>query len=253
VEQFISDSYAARAVEGFSWDNEIPGFGIRVYSTGKRSFIYRTTHGNHRLLKVIGRFPAISAEEARQIAKNLYLRELTSHGIPRARTFAELAHDYIELYAKVKKKSWMNDLYALDKHVLPYLKDRRIAEINKRDIEVLFARVSHKTPIAANRVLTLLRKMFALAIEWGELEKNPTTGIRKNHETSRDTFITRDQYPAFLRALEKETPEIQAIIKLLLLTGRRKSELLSAKWVDVDFDSRLLRAGSTKNKVGSPQ
>lgn len=102
----------------------------------------------------------------------------------------------------------------------------------------------------ANRCLTLLSRLFSLAIQWGHLEKNPTKGIAKYREAGpRERNLSGDELTRFLSALDDEGGKNTSnALKLLLLTGlRSKSELFSLPWSEVDLKNGTVRLLHTKN------
>ena len=106
---------------------------------------------------------------------------------------------------------------------------------------------------ASNRLLSLLQVIFNKAVEWGiikDLNKNPTTGIKKFKEKSRDRFLEVDELPRFFEALAKEeNSTIRDYVFLSLMTGARKGNVLSMRWDELNINegSRKWRIPETKN------
>jgi integrase len=103
---------------------------------------------------------------------------------------------------------------------------------------------------AANRTLALIRKMFNFAIvEKGWHEENPCKGIKKFTEKSRERFLTGDEMPRFIQALAEEpSRDFRDFVLLDLLTGARRSNLLSMEWHEIDFTGAVWRIPRDKFK-----
>src|SRR5262249_46204814 len=160
------------------------GFGVRITAQGAVSFILNYRIKGRERRYTIGRWPEWSADAARKEAEALRYEisrgsdplaarerergELTTAGPPRGS---------IEEHALVRKRagSVRNDRGILRNIIIPRFGRLRLRSITRRDIEQLHASLK-KTPYHANRVLSLLSKMFTLAIGWGECDENPARG-----------------------------------------------------------------------------
>lgn len=241
-----------------AWDGSLKGFGARVYASGAKSFVldYRTAHGTKKRL-TIGRYPTITVEQARK--KALSLLSAVNDGEDPAQekkdkrkglSVRELGSIYIERHAKPRKRSWKEDQRRLDKFVTPALGSKAIAEITRVDVSRLHDKIGKETKIEANRVLALVSGMFALAEDWGFLPEghaNPAKRVKKFPEHSRDRWVTHAEFPRLFAAIQtEENPYARAFFLLALLLGCRRSELLQAKWENVNLDRRELRLPNTK-------
>jgi integrase len=136
--------------------------------------------------------------------------------------------------------------------VLPRLGSMRVSEVSRRDVHDLHRQISRKYPIAANRVLALVSKMFSLAVLWEMRIDNPATRIPKNPENRRERFLSSAELAALGKALREassdqgESAYAVAAIRLLLFTGCRRNEILSLKWDEVDFEHGVLRLPDSK-------
>jgi integrase len=115
----------------------------------------------------------------------------------------------------------------------------------------LHRQLGEKHPYGANRLLELLSKMYELARVWGVVEEdytNPARGIPKFREEKRDRWITPEELPRLAKAIDEEPNRpARAALWLYLLTGLRKSELLSLRWSDIDDHRQEIRLGRTKS------
>jgi integrase len=223
-------------------DDKIKGFGIRITANGVISFILNyTIHGRERRCTV-GGWPELSVQIARD--KALDLRRGISNRIdPLAEkeanrngtTVADLARDYMK-WAEAKKRSHRKDRQMLDKYVLPQIGKHQARAITRRDIEALHCSMK-STPYQANRVLTMISKMFNLGIEWKMADSNPATGIKHYDEHARDVWLRLPQLRRLEAALANMDDQVIAdAIRLLLVTGSRVSEVLRATWDQFDLD-----------------
>lgn len=240
------------------WDDEVPCFGLRVYPTGRRTYVvsYRVKH-RKRLAK-LGRADALTLAEARKKART-FLGQVAGGEDPQAAgdalktasTVKALVETYLRKHAKPKKQTGEDDERYLNGHLVPKLASRLAVTITSADIAEIHSEYGAEHPYAANRFLEIVRKMYNCAPTWGLVPKgfpNPCSGIAEFPEHKRKVYVTSEQMPALARAIEAESNEYaRHALWLLLLIGVRKTELLRARWSDVDWDLRTLSIGRTKN------
>jgi len=241
------------------WDKEIPGFGLRVTRAGVKSYIlqYRI-HGRQRKY-TIGRHGDLTADQARKEAMNLRSRinknadpqadKKKERGIP---TLTRFSNEYLE-YAQTKKKTWKKDRTLLRLRILPRLGDLRLDTIEKRQIEKLHLDVKcERTPATANRHLSLIKRMFNLAIEWGYLDANPAGSVKAFKENNQRTAWLNAEQIGRLFAVCSDYPDPYAgtLFPLLLLTGARKGEALQARWQNIDLDRGIWLIPEAKSGHG---
>ena len=240
-------------------DSKVNGLEIMVTDKGSKSFkVTRKKDG--RIIRVtLGKYPDISIENARQ--KALEVNSQISQGInpneaknnlKQEITLLELLEQYIDRYSKKHKATWEYD----DKEVrrlTSHLANRKISTIANEEIRKLHEDIGQNSGIyQANRLLAMVRAMYNKAIEWGYKGENPTAGIKKFKEKSRDRFIQTDELPRFFKALAKEENKItRDYIYFSLYTGARKNNVLTAKWEQINFSTLEWRIPKTKN--GDPQ
>jgi integrase len=238
------------------YDSQIPGFGVRITSAGAVSFILNYyVHGRERRF-TIGKHPEWSAIAARNRA--LELRRGINEGMDplekrkqeRAQpTMSDLCANYLEHHALVHKRS---NSIRHDKQMIGGIAAKlgafRVSAVTRQTIERLHASLK-PTPYMANRVLSLLSKMFNLAIEWQWASKNPCKGIPRFHEEQRERWLQPDELQRFLEALNAYPDQNAAdALRLLLLTGSRTSEVLKAAWSMFDLQQGLWTKPSSHTK-----
>ena len=243
-QRLISNLKAPAKGNTITYDGEVRGFGVRITSAGAISFIlnYRI-HGRERRY-TIGRYPEWSLAAAREEA--VRLRSAIAQGSDplgereqerEAPTVKDLADDYLERHARPYKRarSVYEDELMLDRFIRPRIGQLQVEAITRRDIEELHQMLKG-TPYYANRVLALVSKMFRLAVQWGFCKENPAVGIPKFHEEKRERWLNEKELKAVFKALAKHKNQTAAnAIRLLVVTGSRKAEVLSAKWEQFDL------------------
>ena len=267
------------------WDSEIPGFGLRVYPSGKKAFVlsYRNHRGKKRLMR-LGEFgTALTVDQAREMARAE--RGKVRQGIDplderrqaaRGGTLRDLRKKYLEHVSglrhgddgkpvetdgkhervgRERKKTWREDGRRLRSHVPKAWLSRDPGEIGADEVASLHQRIGADRLYEANRLVALLSRMFRLSRQWGMLPRGgalPTDGIEKFGETKRRRWATPAEIQRIGEAIDAESNiYVRSLFWLLLLTGARKNELLGARWADVDWDRKVLRLPDTKS--GQPQ
>ena len=169
-------------------------------------------------------------------------------GVP---SFAEVVSGSWRLacYQRCKPSTRQRMESALRTQLLPAFGPQRVNEIGRSTVLQWFDRYSQSAPAGANRTLDILRQIFNHAIECGHLDSNPTRGVRHNPRPRLTRFLSRDEVRRVRAALDahrgRGSGRQQAdIIRLLLLTGCRKGEIVSLRWAEVDGD--LLRLADSK-------
>jgi integrase len=168
----------------------------------------------------------------------------------RAPSLADLAADYLERHAVPKKrpKSVRDDRAMLDKIIVPKLGAKKVASIGRRDIEAIHVAMKDR-PYQANRVLSLLSKMFNLAVEWEWRPDNPARGIERYEEQKRDRWLSDDELRRLCTVLDEHTNTRAAnAVRLQLLTGARLGEVLGSRKGDFDLQRGVWTKPSHQTK-----
>lgn len=245
-----------------TYDSEIKGFGCRVTSTGVRSFVlnYRTTSGRERRY-TIGQFPAWKTAGARQESAD-WKRRIKNGEDPlaeieagrKAPTVADLCQRFEDEHLpKCRPKTQRDYQRIIDKNILTVLKHAKVAEVTFSDVDALHRKITKRgAGYVANRTIAVLSKMFSLAIKWGWRTNNPAKGIERNQEHKRERYLSGDEMKRLIDALaEHGNQDAANIIRLLLLTGARRGEVMSMRWIDLDLNAGIWTkpGATTKQKT----
>lgn len=267
------------------WDDELNGFGLRVFASGKRSYIlqYRALGRSRRY--TIGPHGIWTPEMARTEAR-VQLGRIAQGDNPaeekiidrQAVTVKELAEMYLAdmdaglvLGKRLRPKTHgtiVTDIGRIKRHIIPLLGNRRLKDLVKADVNRMMkdimlgkTRMSVRTKKlpgkaivrggagTAARTVSLLGGMLTYAGEHGLIDSNPAHGIRKPKDNVRQRRLTEDEYRTLgqmLRNAENSYPTTVNIIRQIAITGCRRSEIINLLWSDVDLDHSCLRLSQSK-------
>jgi len=248
-------------------DGQVPGFGVKIYGSGRRVFAlrYRTRNGRHRML-TLGTFGEMTVQQARNLASD-EKRKVRKGEDPQAErqraalevsTVRDLMNRWVEEYAKVHRKRWPEDKRRVDSRVLPALGRLPLEDMNAGRLATWHRKMGKDSPVEANRCLETLRTAWRWAEGQGILPEDAPDStlfragkhgrVKRFREQSRDRWLRKEEVARLMEAVSKEEdPYIRAAVPLFLLTGLRKRELLSARWENVDLDRAEIRLPDTKS------
>ena len=243
------------------WDRELAGFGVRVYPSGARVYIVqcRGPAGPRRI--TLGRHGVIAAEEARRRAALIIGRIRAGEDArPLARTVAgptvaALAARYLREHVAVRCKPATVAQYrlAIDAYILPALGALPVASIGRTHVADLHHGLCDR-PAMANVVVATLSRMIEQAVAWGLVPEgsNPCRHTQRYRMRPRERFLTDAELRrlgAALTALEAEGRlplHAAAALRLLILTGCRRNEIVSLRWEDVRLEDAEIRLRDSK-------
>ena len=247
------------------WDRIVTGFGVRVYPTGGKVYIAQARGPDGPKRVTVGRHGVLNADEARRRAALIVTRIKAGEdpvALPlaaRARggpTVAELAARYLEDHVEVRLKPRTQAKLrgVLRRHILPALGRLPVEAVERRQVVELHRGLSGR-PVAANRAVKTLAHMYRLGEGWGLVPAgcNPCRAIEKHPERGRERFLTDAEFARLGRTLDEAvdagtaSPVAAAAIRLLMLTGCRKGEVLALRWTDVDLHAGELRLPDAKS------
>ncbi len=253
------------------YDNSVKGLHLEVRISGGKTYylIYRALNKRHE--HKLGDASVLDLKNARAIARQLHI-DIAKGNFPHLAkaaaiqqaqtlaqypTFEQFALCQYMPYARLHKRSHNTDQSWLYRHILPCFGHKRIDQVSRADIVGLQQRMSQAeyAPASCNRVLVLVRFMFNLAIKWevASLTKNPSANVKLLPcQNAKERHLSDVEVQRLVQAtLNSGNTMMRYIVPLLLLTGLRKSELLNAKWSDLDLARCSLYLSHTKS--GKPR
>ena len=248
------------------FDADIRGFAVCIYRGGGRAFTFDYRVDGRQRRMTIGRWPEWSTTAARERAKELR-REIDAGGDPLgqkesgrdAPRFKDLIDRYSEVHLPhLAALNAADQKSMLAKMVAPDWGNKLVTEITPYDVEKLLNKVAlgrarpskakpnnrarklqgaKPTPVRANRIGEVLRKMFTLAVQWGWCEDNPAQRFHRRTETPRERFLSKDEIAKLAAALDAaEDRRAADIIRMCMLTGARLGEVRQARFEQFNLE-----------------
>lgn len=237
-------------------DDEMPGFYLRVSKDGDRTFYLKYRVGSRQRKARLGRFGDITPDEARKVAARY--RQMAHDGKdPQAeRDEAKRAmtvNDAWSRFVEVSKAHWRgatNAEYERQFKAIfsPTFGTRTVASIDRATVAALHHKLRDK-PVMANRVIAVLSSFLSFCRDEGIIEgDNPCSGVRRYKEKARERVLSDGEIARLGAALDAYDGNVfaKAAIRLILLLGCRKMEVLGMRWTDVDLDAGIARLPETK-------
>ena len=260
---------AALAVERDTvfWDRELKGFGVRVYPTGGKLYLAQARGpqgpgGAKEARRItVGRHPVLGAEEARQRAAHIIARikaglDPVPLPLPARHaggpTMADLAGRYLDEHVarRCKPKTQRTARSVVNRHIVPALGRLPVAAVERSHVMALHESLC-ETPAMANMVVETLTYMFKLAKGWDMVDEDhadPCRAIPMNPKRRRERFLTDAEFIRLGQVLDEVSGNGSQVsagavttIRLLMLTGCRKTEIMSLPWRHVDLDRAEMR------------
>ncbi len=250
----------------YLWDDGLAGFGVKALPTGAKKYIvkYRVGAGGRTATQrwlTLGAHGQLTCDQARQMAQQALAavaRGEDPQGVNFMQRTAPTLKDVWERFESThlvsRKPQTISEYRSQWRDIIePALGRSRIEEISRSDVDRLHKSLGN-TPYRANRAIALLSRLMTLAEAW-ELRAqgtNPCRFVERYKEKARTRYLSFDELKQLGEALHKleATGQIQPgavnAIKMLLLTGARRDEILTAQWAWVDWDRRLIRLPDSK-------
>ena len=237
----------------------LPGFGMRFYASGRRSYIVQRRMGGRMGTVTIGNAETLSEAVARDVAARILLRCQVDQNPAETRARVRAVpswSDYLDEYWSRMAGQWKprtsktHDGYRWT-HLDRAFTGKFIDQISEEDVARWFASVTNRGgPGAANRTLDIVKAMMRKAEEWGYREpgSNPVAGLRRNRGGRCERFLSEVELArlgAALRTAEATRPAHSDAVRLILLTGCRKSEIIALRWTEVKGRRLLLTDSET--------
>ena len=244
----------AGKTEAIVFDEDLPGFGVRMRAGGTRSWIYQYKIGNQNRRITLGSLAALTPARARETAGDLHAAvrlgrdpagEKTEGRGRAAETMGAVAQSYLTYQSgHLRPRSYVE----VERHLLRYCKPLHGLQLVKIDRRTVAARItdvaSNSGAATANRVRASLSALFSWAMRQGLCDFNPVAGTGRAPEQSRARVLDDGELKVIWNALGSD--DYSAIIKLLILTGCRRDEIGSLRWCEVTGDQIVLPPQRTK-------
>lgn len=235
-------------------DHDLKGFGVRTLPSGDKRYFIHTQYRGRRIWKIVGEAGSIGTDDARARAKALLaaIRDGCEHSTVAATdiAFETVGEEVFRRYARNWKPSTLQvNRGHYRNRILPWFKGRLIGDITAHDVQQWFSSL-HETPVAADRAAPVLSVIMRQAEDYGYRPEgtNPCVGIKRYRRKGRERFLSVAEIRRLgevLNRLEANHRVAVAIIRLLLLTGCRRGEILTLKWRDFREGKLFLRDGKT--------
>jgi len=247
-----------------TYDDTVKGFGARVTANAAKSFVlsYVVRGGGRQRRYTIGGCDRWTARDARDEAKRL--KALIDQGhdplaeIEDARaapTMVDLIERFEAEHLVRKRETTAVDYRSMIKtYIAPTFGSRKVREIVFSDCDGLHRRISKAGPLVrANRVLGVLSALFTLSIKLGWRTDNPCKGVAKNREHHRRRYMSSDELARLTKTLaEFPDRDVADIVRLLLLTGARRGEVLSMRWEHLNLGLGIWKKPPSGTKQNEP-
>ena len=266
----------------FLWDGELKGFGVKIAKGGRKSYVckYRVGSGRTaptRRMTIGAHGSPWTIDQARAEARKILGRVANGddpakekQDAKRQITVAELCDLYVEQGCATKKPSTLvTDRGRIERHIKPLLGKKKVPDVTRADIKRFLQDVANgktandvKTGLhgraivrggkgTATRTVGLLGGIFAFAFDCGLINENPVRGVKRFPDRKGQRYLSQQELVALGKALRdaaeaEENPYAIAVLKLLIFTGARKSEIETLKWSEIDFQSGYMRLADSK-------
>lgn len=243
--------------EAIIFDEDIPGFGLRLRDGGSRARIFQYSRDDHTRRMTLGKYPKLTAQAAREMVRPLIhqvgLGRDPAHEKQEVRAHKETFGEAVAAYLKAKaselrprtldeSKRYLNG-YARGLHTRP------LVNVTQADIATLLTKLAlEKGSVSANRVRATIGALFNWAAKQGKVQANPTAFTEKRAEQSRDRVLSDRELAAIWNAVPDG--DFGAIVKLLILSGQRRNEIGELRWSEIDLASDLITLPADRVKNG---
>ncbi len=259
------------------WDMITPGLALRIHSGGRRSYCVTTRLAGtgKQIRRTIGTVDTHSLAEAREAARAIIRdakqgidaasREALKEAARQMQQEAERARTdslqaTVDAYladrgkgggATLKSRTMVKQRF--ENHVLQLWGDRPLASITRADVRDLVRNIATKHPVAANRVLSNVRRLFNWAIAQDRIDHSPAAGIEApSVEVSRDRVLTNSELAAIWDGCDKLSAAQGATIKIMMLTGARRNEAGGLRRSEMSDDGLTWNLPASRSKNGRP-
>ena len=247
--------------EIIAFDDDVPGFGLRIRAGGSTTWIFQYRQGNKQRRLSLGAASAITAQKARERATELHARvrlgeDPSGEKIENRARSVETLGSVLRPFLLIKKAELKARTYLeVERHLLMHAKPLhglRLTAVDRRTVATLLTELAaNNGPNLANSVRASLSAFFSWAMSQGLAEGNPIVGTSPAvTKGARDRVLTDHELRAIRNALRNDA--YGDIVKLLALTGQRRDEIGALRWSEVDFDKAVIALPAERTKNSRP-
>ena len=240
-------------------DADIRGLMLEYRPTGMGTWYFRAKdeQGKMKMIR-LGTLAEMDVLEAKSRAYELQkfvehggvLKDMDTHTGKRL-TFGTFIEKHYLPHAKARKRSWKTEVGILRRHILPVFSDSKLEAITRFALTRWLEELQEKglAPATCNRTLFLVKYLFNCARRWGFIAESPARDVQTLPEKEfRERYLSEEEARRLLDALAADKDQQAAnVVRLLLFTGARKSEILAARWENVDVARRILTVPLSKS------
>jgi integrase len=230
-------------------DGLLPGLYLIVQPSGARSWAVRYRHSGTPRKHTLGPYPAIDLKSARELGAKV-LRAAAEGRDPtgerqeqRANSVEKVVAQFLATHGQrnYRPRTFQEAARLLRQNLVARWGNQSIASITRKQLRDMLDRlVTNDTPMLANRVHSIVRKLFGWAVEHEIIAVSPCAGLKAPvEESSRDRILT----DAELRVIWQAAGQMGvygSLVQLLILTGQRRGEMAGLTWSEIDLDKRLI-------------
>jgi integrase len=234
------------------WDDAMPGFGIRIYPSGRKSFVLSYRAAGKKRLVTLGTYGCdLTLDQARQRAVKergrlldgadpVMQRKQDRERERTGNTFRKVAETFLARYVRKNLRQTTGSEYEriINRDLIPRWGNKRLEEITRQDVIRLLDEIEDRgSPIMANRTLAIVRKIFNWCVDRDVMEASPAAGAKApGRERKRDRVLSDDELGLIWQTSDKMGWRLSPFVKLLILTAQRRGEVATMQWTDLSLD-----------------
>jgi integrase len=245
--------------ETITFDSDLSGLGLRIRASGSKTWVFQYKLGSQHRRITLGKFPALHPTQARKTAAKLHAEVRLGNDpaaikaakqVRAAETFGTILKTYL-----ARRRGQIRDtsLAEIERHLhrnLAPLHASPLDKLDRRTIATQLARLTSEAgPIQANRTRASLSKFLNWCLAEGLTESNPALHTNKNVEKSRERVLSDQELKKIWSASDDDS-DYSAILKLLILTAQRASEIADLCWSEIDFERGVIALPAARTKNG---
>lgn len=246
------------------YDTVVTGLTLRITKTGYKSFALRYWYDEKSKQLTIGKYPDFTLAQAREKAKEL--KRIVSDGIDpaaqkkkrqekkkREKSFSDLAEAFKAIHLKpLREKTREEHKRIVDNELIPAFGKIPAKDLAKSEIIAFLddKAIKQGKPTMANRIRARLHSIYEFGIHRGIVDVNPVTSIKRypEGETKRERYYSEKEIRHLWKGFEQQDEPAQSVMKMLLITGQRKTETMKMRWSDIDKNVWTIPAELAKGK-----